>query len=107
MPSGNHADDVVPAGTRVQVRFVVLEPAERTASLPEDTARVPYEARVRGLLTAPGRTGEQVTVRTAAGRTMVGELELVEPADLHTFGRPPAALVEAVAPMAELLGKPA
>jgi 2-amino-4-ketopentanoate thiolase alpha subunit len=100
MPSGS---GVAAEGTRVQVRSVVLEPADRAAGLPEDTARVPYESRVRGRLTAPGRVGEPVTVRTAVGRALSGVLELVEPADLHTFGRPPAALVEAVAPMAALL----
>jgi hypothetical protein len=99
----DHAD----TGTRVQVRFVLLEPPERAPGLPEDTARVPYEARVRGRLLGPGRVGDHVTVRTAAGRELAGELEVVEPADLHTFGRPPAALVEAVAPMAGLLEDPA
>lgn len=100
MPSGS---ETVPVGTRVQLRFVVLEPGERAASLPEDTAAVPYEARVRGRLVAAARVGEEGTIRTAVGRELTGELELVEPADLHTFGRPPAALVEAVAPLGALL----
>lgn len=103
MNSGDPSPGVVPAGTRVQVRFTVLEPAQRQPGLPEDTARIPYVARVRGRLVGDGHAGERVTIRTAAGRELAGWLEVVEPADLHSFGRPPAALVEAVTPMAALL----
>lgn len=91
------------AGTRVQIRFTLLDPSERASGLPDDTAAVPYVGRVRGALLAPARVGEAATVRTAVGRELSGELEVVEPADLHTFGRPQPALVAAVEPMRALL----
>ena len=67
----------VASGTRVAVRQRLLEPHERAPSLPEDTADLPYEALVRGIL--------------------------LEPADAHTFGRPPAALVAVDEAISELL----
>jgi 2-amino-4-ketopentanoate thiolase alpha subunit len=95
--------DHVAAGTRVQIRFTLLEPPERAPGLPADTAAVPYEGRVRGALVAPAAPGERATVRTATGRELSGTLEIVEPADLHTFGRPPRALVDAIEHIRPLL----
>jgi hypothetical protein len=37
-------------GTWVEIEQVVLQPAERSASLPEDTKKVPYILRVSGFL---------------------------------------------------------
>lgn len=88
--------DVIEAGTRVEIRARVLEPEERADGLPPDTARLPYELRARGLLVQPCLVGDQATIRTATGRLLRGSLESVEPADTHTFGRPPRALVEVV-----------
>jgi len=87
----------IPAGTRVQVRFTLLDPAERAAGIPADTAAVPYEVRARGLLVSPASLGGPASVRTASGRVVDGELEIVEPGDTHTFGRPVPALVASVA----------
>jgi hypothetical protein len=86
----------VPAGTRVEIRFRLLTPAERALGLPEDTAGLPYDVRARGLLLDDCEQGELARIRTQAGRILEGELDVVEPADLHTFGRPHPALVEAV-----------
>jgi hypothetical protein len=92
----------VPAGTRVQVLQRLLEPHERAPGLPEDTAELPYEARVRGVLLEPTRPGEPATIRTAIGRTVTGRLEVVEPADTHSFGRPHPTLVEVAEEMRSL-----
>ena len=86
----------IPAGTRVQVRYTLLEPGERAPGIPADTARVPYQVRVRGLLVSPVEPGASATVRTPTGRLVEGELEIVEPADTHSFGRPVPALVESI-----------
>jgi hypothetical protein len=94
---------IVASGTRVAVRQRLLEPHERAPSLPEDTATLPYEALVRGILLEPAEVGAQATIRTAAGRVVAGQLEIVEPADAHTFGRPPAALVAVDEAISELL----
>jgi hypothetical protein len=64
--------------------------------LPEDTAKLPYEVRIRGILVSPAAPGESASVVTATGRQIAGELETVEPADTHTFGRPVHALVETI-----------
>lgn len=80
----------------MQIRFTLLDASERAPGLPEDTARVPYVGRVRGWLVSGGRLGEPAVVRTATGRELAGELEIVEPADTHGFGRPQPALVEAI-----------
>ena len=86
----------VPAGTRVLIRWLVLEPADRAPGLPHDTARLPYQARARGVLLADAEAGGTAEIRTSAGRTLVGTIEEVSPADTHTFGAPPAALLNAI-----------
>lgn len=94
--------DIVPAGTRVQVRIRFLEPGERAANLPPDTAGLPYEGRIRGELLQDGRLGESVSIETATGRKVQGVLEVCEPAYTHTFGRPDPALLRAIRRMEEL-----
>jgi len=93
----------VAPGTRVALRQRLLEPHERAPSLPADSAALPYEALVRGILIEPGELGAQATVRTAAGRMLSGQLEVVEPADTHTFGQPAPALVAVDEAIADLL----
>lgn len=95
----------VKSGTRVTVRQHLLEPHERAPSLPADTAALPYEALVRGILLEPAKVGSRATIRTAAGRVVAGWLETEEPADTHTFGRPPAALVAADEAISGFLGR--
>lgn len=94
----------IAAGTRVEVRFRLLESAERAPLLPPDTASLPYEVRVRGRLVADAALGEDAEVRTQAGRVLRGELVVVEPADSHTFGRPHPALVRAIDAITDLKG---
>ena len=87
----------IPAGTRVQIHFTLLSAEARAPGLPADTAAVPYQVRARGLLVSPAALGGAATVRTATGRLIDGEFELVEPADTHTYGRPASALLETIA----------
>ncbi len=93
----------VDGGTRVTVRQRLLEHHERAPSLPEDTAALPYEAIVRGILLEPADVGGEAAIRTASGRVLRGRLEEVEPADTHTFGRPSPALVAADEAISDLL----
>ena len=44
----------VTKGTWVQIEQVLLTPAERAPSLPEDTRQVPYVLRVSGFLLEDG-----------------------------------------------------
>lgn len=87
--------DPASVGTRVQISFRVLEPGNRADSVPSDTAEVPYEVKVRGVLMEQAALGEQAHIITQAGRALVGRVDVIEPADTHSFGRPPRALVEA------------
>lgn len=84
----------VTAGSRVQIGYTLLKPEERAPGLPADTAQVPYDVKVRGILQRPAAIGDRVTVTTATGRQLAGVLTVVDPADTHTFGRPVAALVQ-------------
>lgn len=88
--------DVVEAGAHVEIVWVVLEPEDRAPALPPATRSTPYVVRARGILLADSAVGETAKIRTQAGRDLEGQLEVIRPADTHTFGRPPQALVNAI-----------
>ncbi len=79
----------------VEIGFTVLEPGQRTARLPEDTTRVPYEARVRGFVAGSCRLDDEVEVETLTGRRVRGRVVALEPRFAHDFGRPVPELIEA------------
>lgn len=89
-------DDVVEAGAHVEIRWIALDPSRRAPTLPPETRATPYIVRARGILLNDATVGDLVTIRTQAGRTIEGELEAARPADTHTFGRPPEALVQTI-----------
>ena len=74
-------------GTWVEIEQVVLQPAERSASLPEDTKKVPYILRVSGFLQSDAEMGDVVEIKTIIGRTMSGVLKVVLPSYAHSFGK--------------------
>lgn len=80
--------DRAPKGTWVEIHRIVLPAGERAPQVPEDTACVPLEMRVKGLLAEPAAIGAQVEVVTAAGRRLRGTLLEVNPAYTHGFGAP-------------------
>lgn len=80
-------------GDWVEVERVLLDPSERAAGLPEDTARQPLKMWVKGFARTSARVGETVEVETMTGRIVEGALTDVLPGYTHTFGRPPAELV--------------
>lgn len=84
--------DAVAAGTWVEIHCVVLEAGHRAPQVPDDTAHVPLEMRVKGFLVAPGAAGDTVEIRTPAGRRLRGTLVAVNPAYAHGFGAPIAEL---------------
>ena len=75
-------------GVWVEIHDIVLEPGERAPQVPEDTARVPLEMRVKGFLAEPAAVGEEAEIVTAAGRRLRGRLSAVNPAYQHGFGPP-------------------
>jgi hypothetical protein len=71
-----------------EIRFVLLAPEERTASLPDDTKQVRLEVRLKGFLTTEARVGEEVEVETVLGRRATGTRLGLFPPPGHSFGRP-------------------
>ena len=74
-------------GDWVRIHRVILAAEERTANLPEDTKRVPFEMWVKGHLLYDGEIGDQVTVKTVSGRKEHGTLIEVDPQFDVNFGR--------------------
>jgi hypothetical protein len=79
-------------GARVRIVQTLLMPDQRAPGLPSDTASLPYLLRATGELLEDGEIGATVSIRTAIGRTLIGVLEVIEPADTHSFGAPDPAL---------------
>jgi len=75
-------------GVWVEIHTIVLKPGERAPQVPEDTAKIPLEMRVKGFLMEPARLGDQAQIVTAAGRRLRGRLDIVNPAYRHGFGAP-------------------
>ena len=93
-------------GDWVRIHRVILPAEDRTASLPEDTKRVPFEMWVKGHLLEDGEIGDQVAVRTVSGRTEHGTLIEVDPQFDVNFGRfVPEVLEMDVRLRAALFGK--
>jgi len=76
------------AGDWVEVERVLLEPADRSANLPEDTAAQPLLVWVKGFAAADAAVGEELEVETMTGRIVRGVLTEVNPGYTHTFGKP-------------------
>ncbi len=73
-------------GTWVEIEDTVLTPAQRAATVPEDTKKTPLVMRVSGFLSADAELGDRVTVRTIIGRELSGKLVTIEPHYTHSFG---------------------
>lgn len=75
-------------GSWIEIHCVVLAPGERAPRVPEDTARVPLEMRVKGFLVEAAAIGDMVEIVTPAGRRLRGTLSRINPAYTHGFGAP-------------------
>ncbi len=80
-------------GDWVEVECILLEPADRSANLPPDTAAQPLRMWVKGFADGEGRVGDAMTVTTMTGRRVSGTLSAVNPGYFHTFGDPVPELV--------------
>ncbi len=81
------------AGDWVEVEFILLDPADRSKNLPEDTAAQPLRVWVKGFAQASAATGEELTIETVTGRRVTGTFTELNPGYFHTFGRPIPELV--------------
>ncbi len=75
-------------GDWVEIERVLLEPAERSSNLPEDTAAQPLRVWLKGFARGDARIGDEVDIETMTGRVVRGVLTDVNPGYTHTFGRP-------------------
>ena len=57
-------------GAFVEVRKTLLEPSERAEHLPDDTKKVPFEARIKGFLLHDASLGDQVKIRTLSAGSL-------------------------------------
>ena len=73
-------------GDWVRIHRVILPAEARTANLPEDTKKVPFEMWVKGHLLEDGELGDQVRIRTVSGREEHGALIEVNPQFDVNFG---------------------
>ena len=80
------------AGDWVEVEWVLLEPDERAAGLPAETADKPLTVWVKGFAQRASALGDELTVETMTGRMVTGRLSDTEPGYFHTFGKPIAEL---------------
>lgn len=76
------------AGDWVEVRYVLLEPADRAANLPADTAAQPLLVWLKGFARSSAQFGDELSIETVTGRVATGVLTDVNPGYDHTFGRP-------------------
>jgi 2-amino-4-ketopentanoate thiolase alpha subunit len=84
----------VNTGTWVQIEQVLLTPAERAPTLPEDTRLVPYVLRVSGFLLDDAELDSEARIRTLIGRELSGALRTVNPSYTHSFGETVPELLE-------------
>ena len=88
-----NTSDKARKGDWVQIHQIVLPAGQRAPQVPEDTAQVPLEMKVKGiLLNQEASLGELVTIRTAVGRVLEGTLVAVNPSYDISYGPPPAEL---------------
>ena len=73
-------------GDWVRIHRVILSAEERTANLPEDTKKVPFEMWVKGHLLQDGEIGDEVRIKTVSGREEHGTLIEVNPQFDVNFG---------------------
>lgn len=80
-------------GDLVQIHTVILNPDERSPTLPEATKKVPYEGWIKGfLLNDEAVIGEPVDIESFIGRHLQGILTKINPTYNHDFGEPQPTL---------------
>ena len=80
-------------GDWVEVEATLLDPTDRSANLPPETADKPLRMWIKGFAQTEGDVGEAMTVETMTGRLVEGTLSAINPGYFHTFGKPIPELV--------------
>ncbi|QIB67894.1 2-amino-4-ketopentanoate thiolase [Aminipila butyrica] len=95
---------MVKKGEWVRIHSTVLEAAERTAKLPEDTQACPLEMWTKGFLEADAEIGDEVTIKTASNRLEKGTLIEVNPYWPHSYGKFIPELVQIDKQLRDIMG---
>ena len=75
-------------GDWVRIHAIVLNAAERTAKIPEDTQKCDLQQWTKGFLQEEAaEVGDEVTVKTAVGRMVKGTLIEEGPYYTHSYGK--------------------
>lgn len=77
---------VIKKNTFVRIRKTILEPGERSPSLPNDTRKVPFKMWIKGFLQENSNLFDIVTIKTETGRYETGTLKESEPYYKHNYG---------------------
>jgi hypothetical protein len=81
-------------GDWVQIHRIVLPVGQRAPQVPPETQCVPLELWVKGFLeNDQAIKGERVTIQTAAGRRLDGELVSINPRYAFDYGFPQPELL--------------
>jgi hypothetical protein len=75
-------------GDWVEVEVKLLDPADRSANLPPETAEKPLLMWVKGFSLDAASVGDQITIETITGRKVTGSLSAVNPGYSITYGDP-------------------
>ena len=77
---------MIQKGAWVSIVKTVLEPGERAAGIPEDTAATPLKMWVNGFLEENAQPGGEAVVRTKMNRIERGTLDEVNPSTSVSYG---------------------
>lgn len=77
---------MVKKGSWVSLRKTILEPKDRAAGIPPETAATPLVMWVSGFLQNDADIGREATIRTKMNRTETGILEEVNPTTNVSYG---------------------
>jgi hypothetical protein len=75
-------------GDWVEIEVKLLDPADRSANLPPETADKPLLMWVKGFAEGEAAHGEELTIETITGRKVTGALSAVNPGYYITYGDP-------------------
>src|SRR5690554_6196437 len=78
---------MIKKNTYVLIKKIILDHEDRTAHLPDDTKRVDYVMKIKGLLTHDANLNDEVTILSDTHRLIKGKLIEVNPSYTHSYGK--------------------
>jgi 2-amino-4-ketopentanoate thiolase alpha subunit len=81
-------NDIILAGTWVEVTQIIMPAQKRSETLPIETRRTDLTLKVHGFLIEDAALGSEARILTLAEREITGTLTEIEPRFGHDFGSP-------------------